>query len=162
MPKPTGYTTTQIALHWIIFLLVAAQFVFHDAILEAWNQIARGETPAFSWLVSGHVFGGILILLLVIWRITIKIKRGSPALPEDESRALQIIGHATHGLLYLLLILVPISGLSAWFLNVGLAAQAHSLMKLPFLVLIALHLAGAIYQRVVLKSGVMERMVRPE
>lgn len=162
MPKPAGYTRLQIALHWIMFLMVAAQFLLHDAIVAAWIAFKKGEAIAFSPMVTGHVVGGTVILLLAVWRISIKIKRGSPPLPANESRLQQIIAHATHGLLYLLMLLMPMSGLVAWFGNVDLAADAHSAMRIVFIILILLHFLGALYHRFILKSGVMERMLRPQ
>jgi len=162
MATPTGYTRTQIGLHWIILILVAAQYVFHEGIANAWEIVEKGGTPEFSLLIGSHVIGGGLILLLAIWRIWIKIKRGSPALPESESRLQQIIAHATHGLLYLLMLLMPVSGLAAWFGGVEQAADAHGVMRIAFLLLIALHFVGALYHRFILKSGVMERMLKAE
>jgi cytochrome b561 len=162
MAKPTGYTRTQIALHWIIFLLIACQFLLHEWIADAWDQVGKGMTPAFSPLVAAHVFGGILVFLLALWRISIKIKRGSPALPDNESRLQQIIAHATHGLLYLLMLLLPLSGMAAWFGGIGAAAEGHEIMTTVLLILVGLHFLGALYHRLILKSGVMERMLRPE
>jgi len=162
MSKPAGYTRTQIALHWVIFLLVAAQYLFHDAIVAAWRAFGQTGNYEATLLGASHVFGGILILLLALWRIRIKIRRGSPPLPENEPRVQQILAHATHGLIYLLLLLMPLSGIAAWFGGVKLAADAHSLLRLVFLLLILLHILGALYHRFVLKSGVMQRMMRPE
>ncbi|MBZ0129211.1 MAG: cytochrome b/b6 domain-containing protein [Rhodobacteraceae bacterium] len=162
MKRPAGYTRTQIALHWLVFLLVAAQFLLHESIAEAWDKFQDGVAVEFSLLIASHVVGGILILVFGIWRIAIKIRRGAPALPDSEPRLQQIIGHATQGLLYLLLILMPVSGMVAWFGGVALAAQGHEVMRIVLLALVVLHILGALYHRIVLKSGVMERMLRPE
>ncbi len=162
MPKPTGYTRRQIRLHWIIVLLVIVQFVLHEPMSDAWELIGKGESVAFSPLVASHVFGGILILLLTLWRVSIKIKRGSPALPENEPKAQQIAAHATHGILYLLLILLPLSGMSAWFGGILPAADAHGVMRIVLLVVVGLHFLAAIYHHFVLKTDVMRRMLKPE
>lgn len=158
---PNGYTRTQIALHWVIFLLIAAQFVFHDAISEAYHDLMKTGDFVRGPLVAQHIFSGILILALAIWRIVLKLKRGAPALPEDEPRALQIAAHATHGILYLLLLLVPISGGVAWFASVKPAAEAHEVLKTVLLLVVLIHFLGALFQKFVLKSNVMERMLRP-
>jgi len=39
-PPGTGYSRTQIALHWIVFGLIAQQFLFRDAMSEAWDRLA--------------------------------------------------------------------------------------------------------------------------
>lgn len=162
MPTPIGYTRTQIRLHWIIFVLVLSQYIFHEPITKAWELIEKGGAPELSLTIFSHVAGGILIMLLAIWRIRIKMKRGAPALPADESRLQQILAHATHGLLYLLLLAMPLSGMVAYFGKVDGAANAHGVMRVILLVLILLHFVAALYHRFVLKSGVMERMINPE
>lgn len=162
MKRPAGYTRTQIALHWIVFLLVVAQYLLHESIAGAWDKYLDGVEVEFSLLIASHVVFGLLILVFGIWRIVLKIRRGAPALPESEPRLQQIIGHATQGLLYLVLILMPLSGMAAWFGGVELAAKGHQVMRIVLLALIALHFVGALYHRFVLKSGVMERMLRPE
>ncbi|MCA8868352.1 MAG: cytochrome b [Rhodobacteraceae bacterium] len=160
--QPAGYTGLQIGLHWVIFLLVAVQVVFHDPIAAAWEQWQKDGVAPFSLLVASHVVIGILILLLVFWRISIKARRGAPPMPENITRAQHIVAHATHGLLYLLLILMPISGMAAWFGGVELAATAHSLMRIALIALILLHAVAAIYHHFILKTDIFRRMLKPE
>lgn len=162
MPAPKGYTRTQIALHWIVFLLVVLQFVLHDTIAEAWDAIGKGTEYAFSPLIAQHVFGGILILALVIWRMAIKARRGAPALPENEPALLKLAAHGAHLALYGLLILMAVSGGMAWFGGVEAAANGHGVLKVLLLALVALHVLGAFYQHFVLKSDVLNRMRKPE
>ncbi|HBZ44295.1 MAG TPA: cytochrome B, partial [Maritimibacter sp.] len=101
------------------------------------------------------------ILLLVVWRFSIKARRGAPALPDEEPKLLKLTAHLTHIVLYLLMVLVPVSGLIAWFLASQSAGEVHEIAKSVLLVLVGLHFAGALFQKFVLKSNVMERMVRP-
>lgn len=162
MSKPLGYTWTQIALHWGIALIILGQFLFSDGIEAAYDKVEAGATAATSPFAWGHIIGGSLVLVLAIWRISIKIKRGSPELPASEGKAQKIAAHATHGLLYLCMLLVPLSGLSAWFGGVGAAAEAHEVLTTLLMVLVGLHFAAALYHRFILKSGVMERMLKAE
>jgi len=157
---PSHYSRAQIALHWIVFLLIALQYLFHDPISEAWEKLAEGGEVAFSPLIAGHVFGGLLILALVVWRIVLRRTRGAPPLPEKEPPALKLIAHATHLGLYALMLLMPITGALAWFGGIGSAAGAHGLLRLLLLALVALHIAGALYQQFVLRTDIMSRMKR--
>lgn len=159
---PSGYSGTQIALHWIVFLVIVAQYVLHEAIVDAWRAVRRGEEFGFDPVVASHVFGGILILVLVLWRIMLRVKRGAPKPPEHEPAILKLAAGATHLGLYALLLLMPLSGIAAWFGNVEAAAEAHEVMRLLLLALIVIHIAGALYQRFVLKTDVMTRMVKPQ
>jgi len=163
MPQPKGYTLTQIVLHWAVFVLVALQFILHDGISNAWRTWVREGTFEPSAVVISHVVFGVLVLVLVVWRLAIKARRGAPALPEDEPAWMKLAAHGTHLGLYTLLILMTVTGGLAWFGGQGWSADLHEQILKPLLILlVALHVAGALYQQFVLKSDVLKRMGRPE
>ena len=161
-PVVRGYSATQIRLHWIVVLLLVAQYVLNDFISEAWEIVEDGGSAEFHPLVAGHVALGVLVLVLALWRIALRIRRGAPPPPENEPAILKLAASATHLGLYALLILMPLSGMAARFGGVEAAAEAHEVMRALLLALIALHVVGALYQRFILKTDVMTRMVRPE
>jgi cytochrome b561 len=156
-----AYTRTQIRLHWIVFALIALQYLLHEPIARAWDMLQSGVTPGFSPLIAAHVLGGLLVLLFVPWRIALRRIHGVPPPPAEEPPLLQRLAKATHAALYLLMVLMPLSGAAAWFGGIAPAAEAHEAMRLILLALIALHAAGAVYHRFVLKSDVMARMLPP-
>ena len=160
MATPLGYTRLQIILHWIAVLVILQQFIFHESIAHAWDAIRDGQTPAFDPLVLAHVIGGALVLLLVLWRLAIKARRGAPAMVGENplQRALARIVHLG---LYLVMILLPVSGAVAWFGGNETAGEGHEVLKAVILALVALHVLGAVYHQFVLKDGLMDRMRRP-
>lgn len=160
-PEPKGYSAVQIGLHWLVAVLILLQFVLHDSISAAWRAIRRGQEAGFDPLVAQHVLGGIAIFALVVWRIALRRRRGVPPLPKEESPALQLVAKATHAGLYLMMLALPISGAAAWFGGVGAAAEAHEVGKAILLLLVALHVVGALYHQFVLRDGIMQRMRRP-
>lgn len=165
MAKRTkGYSAVQITLHWLVVLLVAFQFLAHDGMEESWRALRRGTPPPqdASVMTSLHVAVGSLILVLALARIFLRITRGVPAPPADEPRLLQLLAEGVHHGIYLLLLLLPLSGAVAWFLGVGPAGGAHSFMTNLLLAAIALHVAGALVQHFVRRSDVLMRMFRPE
>lgn len=162
MTKPTGYSRTQILLHWIIAALMGAQFLFSDFIGEAWDNIERGIENAPTVLVASHIFGGIAILVLGLLRLTVRMKRGAPLPPEEEHPTLKKLAHLTHLALYALMIVLPISGLMAWFGGVDLAAEGHEVLTSLLMILVGAHIAGALYHQFILKNGLMMRMKSPE
>lgn len=162
MPQPKGYTRTQIALHWVVFLLVAAQFVFADNISNAYRSFIREGTFEPSALVFSHIAFGVLVLLLVVWRMAIKARRGAPPLPENEHPLLKLAAHGAHLALYGLLIVMVASGGMAWFAGQRWAGDAHEIIKALLMVLIILHVVGALFQHFYLKSDVLNRMRKPE
>ena len=155
------YTKLQIRLHWAIFLFIALQYIGHEPISEAWEQLSRGESIAFDPLVLGHVFLGGMIFLLVLMRIAARLRYGAPALPEEEAPAMRMVAHATHLGLYALMIAMPLSGALAWFTRSEAAGDAHEVMRVLLLALVGLHVLGALYHQFVLKTDVMARMKRP-
>ena len=154
----TAYTHTQKILHWLIFVLIVLQYALHETMQEAWTLVRRGFAVEFDPLIAQHVAGGMLILILVIIRLYVRFKHGVPPLPEGEPPMMKFAAHATHWGLYGLMILLPVTGAMAWFGGVLPAAQAHSALRIVMLLLVALHIGGALYQSFILKSDVMRRM----
>ncbi|MCO5161391.1 MAG: cytochrome b/b6 domain-containing protein [Mesorhizobium sp.] len=162
--KVTGYSTSQVVLHWAVVILVAFQFVAHEAIEKTWRAAVRGEPSpveeeAMAYL---HIAAGVLIFFLATLRIYLRLTRGAPAPPADEPWLLKISGEAVHMLIYVLLFLLPLTGLIAWFLGMQAAGYVHEVLQNLLLAMIALHVAGALFQHFVRRSQVLMRMFRPQ
>lgn len=162
MQRTSGYSATQIALHWIVAVLVAAQYIFHDGISTAWEAYLDGQAVTFSPLVFAHVAGGVLIFVLVSWRLTLRLKRGAPPPPENEPAALKVLSRIAHWAFYVLLAAMAVTGGLAWFGDVVQAAQAHNLFKVALLALIVLHIVAVPFHKIVLKNNLMVKMIRPD
>ncbi|MVA82544.1 cytochrome B [Agrobacterium vitis] len=162
--KVSGYSRLQVGLHWAVVILVAFQFLAHNAIEAAWSAHPNGGVPSqrAAVLVYMHIAGGLLILALALCRICLRITRGAPEPPTDEPRIMKIISETVHGLIYVMLLSLPISGAVAWFFNVALAAIIHEYMQALLLALIAAHIAGALFQHLIRRSDVMMRMFAPD
>jgi cytochrome b561 len=154
----------QIALHWIVAVLVAFQFLAHDGIETSWRKIVRDEPPPASDLVLTylHIAAGLLVLLLALTRIYLRVTRGAPAPPADEPRLLQIMAETVHWGIYVLLLLLPVTGGVAWFFVVEAAGDIHEWLKNLLLIAIALHVSGALFQHFIRRSDVLMRMFQPE
>jgi cytochrome b561 len=156
-----AFSLSQILLHWIVALLVLAQYLNDDAIGAAWRAFRRGQERPGGLLATAHVVVGCAILALVLWRIALRLIRAAPMPPDDEPLILRAVAAATHLGLYAMLLLLPLSGIAAWFGGVGSAIGMHRLMESLLLPLVGLHVCGALYQRFVLRSNVLARMTRP-
>lgn len=157
---PTHYSRIQIILHWAVALLIVFQFIAHEPMSEAWDAVRKGVEISFNPLVAAHVFAGIAVLVLALWRLALRLTRGVPPLPEEEPAAQKMVAHGVHWGLYGLMILVPISGGAAWFGGIHAAAEAHEVLKALILALVVLHVIGALYHQFILKTNIMERMKR--
>ena len=99
-----GYGAVAKFLHWGIVILIIAQYV----LAEAAEELEDG--PDKFGTLANHKSVGMLILLLMLVRIGWKLaNRGLPQ-PVPMARPQQIAAAAGHGLLYLLLLALPLSG----------------------------------------------------
>lgn len=152
------YSKTQIILHWAVALLIVAQFVFHESIAAAWSAFRKGQEVVFDPLVAAHVFGGIAILALVLWRLVIRARQGAVAPVAGTSPRMAQITHWGHLALYAVIVLAGVSGLTAWFGEVLIAGEVHETLKPVILVLVGGHVAASLYHQFYLKDGLMRRM----
>ena len=107
--QPSRYLPIQIVLHWTVAVLVVMQVLLHEGMEEAWDAYEHGEAIEYGPLVILHIATGVAILLLAIWRITVRIRHGAPGLPDNHLAALKFIAHANHYLLYAFLLIMPIA-----------------------------------------------------
>ena len=130
-------------------------------------------------LYNSHKVLGLVILTLVLMRLIYRLTQGAPASDPTVPGPLKGAGHLTHWLLYLLLIAVPIGGYIGisygGYLDVfGIHLPAitakddkfaevvfgwHGLGAQAIFVLVLLHIAAALFHKVVRKDRVVERML---
>lgn len=154
-----GYSRIQKTLHWTTLALVAAQYLVFGGISEAFEQSMKLGVPQYLAGTGGHIVTGALILVLTLWRLTLRVREGAPPPPAEEPGILQLIATGTHYLFYALLLFLPFSGSVAWFLQVGPAAGGHMVMKTLLMGLIALHVLAVLAHQLWWKTGIMKRMV---
>lgn len=162
MNRPVGYSPAQIALHWVVALILVPQFILNDDIGAAFRATMRGTAVEMTPLAWGHIIGGSLILVLVVWRLVLRGTRGAPPPPEGKAGPATLLAVLVHVALYLVLLVLAGTGLVAWFGGVRSAAEVHEALKLPLLLLVALHVLGALYNQFVLKNGLLSRMARAD
>ena len=157
---PKGYSRIQIALHWVVLPLIAVNLVFEDWIETAWEQVEHGGPALYDAGALAHIGVGVAVLVLALWRLGLRLGRGVPDLPAGNPPLMRVAAHLGHWALYAAMIGVPVVGLMAWFGASEDLAELHELGKPVFLLLIAGHVAAAVWHQVVLKDGLMARMKR--
>jgi cytochrome b561 len=157
-----GYTRTQVILHWLIVALVALQWLTHDAMEEAFEPLEDGVAGFLGFNIGSrvHLVGGVAVLLLVVLRFGLRLRRGTPPLPPELTAPLAWLARAVDWAFYAVLVLLPVSGLAAVLVNVD-ASDPHGLLFNLLAVLIVLHLAGVLFHSVVLRDGLIRRMLVP-
>ena len=79
------YSNLQIWLHWIVFILILGQFVFHEPISEAFELRLEGQEVVPSALIGLHlVFGGV-VFLLIVTRLWVRMGQGVPSYPKENA-----------------------------------------------------------------------------
>lgn len=134
--SPGTYLRSQKILHWLIAALIALQYLAFDSIGRAFGQAMRGAGLTYPTDVLGHIVVGGAVLVLMLARIALRLRHGAPSAPPEEPAPLQWLGKAAHATFYALLLLLPISGLVAWFLQLAGPAEVHEVMTTLLLVLI--------------------------
>ncbi len=160
MAKPTGYSKLQIALHWLIALLIFGAFITHEEMHQAFDdRLASGVTPGPSDGTLHTIMGGLAFFLIVV-RVIVRVSQGAPEAVEGSSDMAAKAAHWGHLLLYVLMVSVPIGGMIAWFRGIEIVGDVHGIVG-KALILIALGHAGmAIYHQFRLKDGTLTRMLR--
>jgi cytochrome b561 len=155
-----GYSARQIALHWIVFVLVAFQYFMGSDMTHLFRAAHGGRpTDVGSIWAPVHIAVGLAILAAMLWRVMLRRTVGAPPAAKQHP-ALQGLATAVHVGLYIDLIGAALVGLAANFWLPELAGL-HRLMVRPILiVLFALHVAGVLWHWFVVRDGVMTRMVR--
>ncbi len=161
-------------LHWLMALII-----FVALGLGVWaTQLPKGDTR--SEVLFVHKSLGVTVLLLIVVRILGRLIAGSPPYARPLGALTRIGAHAAHGLLYLLMIALPVSGYvmsSAGGHDVpffglftlpnlvgenkvlaGSAEQAHYVFAWAIGVLLVLHLAAVVWHVWVKRDEVLTRM----
>jgi cytochrome b561 len=157
------YSGLQIALHWAVVALVVVQWFTHDAMEDFWDAVEHGEASGLPGdpVALVHAGSGATILVLMLFRLFVRVRHGSPDLPADMPSILKFAAHANHYAFYGLLIALPLSGASAVLLGIEDAADIHGALVPLLFLLIAAHLGGVIYHTFVRRDGLLWRMLTP-
>ena len=155
---PAAYRPVQIALHWGIALLLLGLFVFEDEMGRALRNVLNGGNATYTPGLAFHVFGGLTVLALVVWRLVLRKTSGVPAAPENDPPLQKLAAHAVHLALYAVMVLVPVAGAAAWFGGVRAAGDAHEVLGGVLQFLVAVHVLAALWHQFVVKDDLIRRM----
>ena len=162
--QPSGYSLAQIILHWGVVVLVICQFLFSDAMENAWDAVREGAAVPADVATGAnlHAAAGIAILVMALMRLFLRFTRGAPALPSSLAPPLALLAKVTHFLLYALIIGLPLGGAAAWLGGVAPAARVHGLGANILFWVAILHALGALYEHFVMRTDVLRRMLKPQ
>jgi cytochrome b561 len=121
-PVNIRYTSTAIALHWLVALLIFAGFGLGITMTEM--SFGPQKLKFYSW----HKWIGITVFALVAVRLVWRLMHTPPAYPPSMPAWQQTVAHASHWLMYVLFFLIPLSG---WLFSSAKGFQTVYLGVLP-------------------------------
>lgn len=169
-----GYSPTAKILHWLIALLVAAQFVV------AWFMPHIGRNTKAEGLVSLHFSLGVTIVLVMLARWIRRLRHPVPLEMPGSPGWERWSAHWMHIAIYVLLLAgpwlgwasasahnlpvtlfgLPLPALAApkagWALEAG---DIHTWSMWALLALVSLHAVAALYHYFVRRDSVLQRML---
>jgi len=189
------YTKTAIVLHWLIAIAIFAMFALGWYMSELPKEGPKQmgfdlfDLGIYTWQLSEeatlrtfyfnlHKSVGVTLLALVIFRLLWRITHKPPALLSSYSAFERKLATGAHHLLYLLMVVLPVSGLLMtlyskyglkWFGleflpgldNKGLRdvfKESHEIIGIIILVVIAIHILGALKHKFIDKDTTLQRM----
>ena len=154
------YHSGQIILHWTVAILILYQYVltssFSDENLLKCQDLGITGSDC-EGLLPHYVIGSILLGLMLI-RIVFRIYFGAPPLPKAVPFFIRILAKLSHLALYLLVFLMPLTGLLGWHTNSEMLLFTHSIISNCLLVLILTHICAVGFHEGLLGSQLIYRM----
>ena len=157
---PVRYSRVQIALHWGIAALFAFNYIVSDGMGRALRNFSQTGIND-SLTAKLHIIGGIFLLGLMVLRLVFRALHGAPPHASSGYPLMDKAAIWGHRALYALLLLLPMAGLAAWFGGLKVAGEAHEVLVNLTALLIAGHIAAALYHQFILKDRLLDRM-RPK
>ena len=178
------------SFHWLTFVLVLIQIPLGFYMVDAYEvyKIDYADDTVFMRASLAHNTLGFLFLLLVLARLSWRLKHSVPAMSVALSIYQRALARLTHWAFYLLMIVYPLSGWAAlsayqfdfpifffgWDSVPGIVpsvkegapfdyeffADIHKLCWQFGAGLLGLHVIAALWHGFVRRDGVLERMLR--
>ncbi len=153
-----AYSTAQKRLHWAVVVLIAVQWLIFDSMGRPFHESMEAGAQVWSTVPVIHLAIGVAVLALALARLWLRRTHGAPEAPAEEPEILRKASHWAHAAIYALLVLMPVSGLVAWFGLVGPVAEVHEIMMNLLLALVFVHVAAVLVHQFWWKTGLLARM----
>ena len=169
------YAGVQIALHWIIALIIIGMIPV--------GKVMTGLDPSnlTNLLYELHKSFGLIVFGLILVRIAARLILGAPPLEPTMPRWQIIAARVSHGALYILMVLVPLTGWAAtsaccapvnlfWTIPLTLPIgggfetarpifQLHNIFTMAMIALVLIHAVAALYHHYAMKDDTLRKMM---
>jgi cytochrome b561 len=164
------YSQRTAIIHWLVFVLFIAAFFLGHELDESKDLVQKLSMYPLHFII------GDLVLLLTLLRIYFRKKDGEPA-PANANPLLNKLAAATHVLLNASIVAAVISGVVTAATSGVIAAlkagdtslipdfdkveakEFHELFIGIVLLLVAFHVAAALYHQLIVKDNLLSRIM---
>lgn len=177
----TQFGSVTKSFHWLTALLIFTAFplgiIASDAPFATGDEVAQK-----AWLFSLHKTVGVTIFFVALARILWALTQTKPQALHPDNKPETFAGEAVHWLLYISLVIVPLSGWLHHAASSGFApilwplgqsfplvpkseavsaffAGGHFVFTKVLMVSLVLHVAGALKHRIIDKDNTLQRML---
>lgn len=171
----TKYSKTAILLHWTIAILVVTNVV----LVSMAEDLPRAAKTVY---MNPHKAIGVSILTLSLFRLFWRVGHKPPPMPDAITGWQAKLGKTVHALFYFLIIAVPLSGWVMSSMNpqappvsffglfdvtlpfgknevvAGVGNDVHEILTKPLVILIILHVIGALKHQFADRVPFIQRM----
>lgn len=174
MTSAMRYSAPAIVLHWLVALLIFVAFPLGLYMADL------PLSPEKLKLISYHKWIGVTVFMLAGLRVVWRLTHTPPPLPASVAGWQRRASAVAHGLLYLLILVIPISGWlmssakgvqTVWFGVLPLPdligkdkalghllEEVHETLNYTLLALVVLHVAGALQHHFIERQPFLQRM----
>ncbi len=174
MTAAIRYSTPAIVLHWLIALLIFVTFPLGLYMADL------PLSPDKLKLISYHKWIGVTVFTLAGLRVVWRLTHTPPPLPASVADWQRRASAIVHGLLYLLILVIPLSGWlmssakgvpTVWFGVLplpdligkdkalgNLLQEVHETLNYTLLALVVLHVAAALQHHFIERQPFLQRM----
>ncbi len=168
------YSTPAIVLHWLVALLIFVTFPLGLYMADL------PLSPDKLKLISYHKWIGVTVFMLAGLRVVWRFTHATPPLPASVADWQRRASAIVHGLLYLLILVIPLSGWlmssakgipTVWFGVLplpdligkdkalgNLLQEVHETLNFTLLALVVLHVAAALQHHFIERQPFLQRM----
>lgn len=170
------YSKQLIWSHWIVAVLIILQLIFGFYM----TSLPNTDPYKFNYYYMWHKSFGATILLLVIWRIIIRLTSKIPSLPRSFPYFEKFAANFGHLIFYILMVIMPLTGfLGAMISGYGMKFfginipnffttnkdlaktlfDVHTSLPIIFIILIGIHILAWPYHYLKEKVNIIKRII---
>ncbi len=167
------YSKRMVMAHWLTLAMLVAAWLLGEELAESTDE-SKATIAGYLF----HILAGGTILLLTAARLFFRSKDGTP--PAMGQALMDKVAKGTHHVLYTLLFVLPISGAITILTSDAIkgilagdasllpkeegyehvfAHEVHEVLVTVLIVVVVLHIIGAVKHQFLMKDGLMERMM---